>query len=70
MPMPDPPRVPAMPTDFSDKLAAVPTTPGVYLMKDARGKILYVGKAVVLRNRVRSYFQDGAARTEWVCRMA
>jgi excinuclease ABC subunit C len=67
--MPDPSRVTAMPTDFTDKLASVPTTPGVYLMKDARGRILYVGKAVVLRNRVRSYFQDGAARTEWVCRM-
>jgi len=60
---------PPMPTDFSEKLASVPTTPGVYLMKDARGKILYVGKAVVLRNRVRSYFQEAAAHTEWVGRM-
>lgn len=39
-----------------DKLQIVPTSPGVYLMKNARGVIIYVGKAKVLRNRVRSYF--------------
>ncbi|HYO59703.1 excinuclease ABC subunit UvrC [Archangium sp.] len=38
------------------KLEALPTEPGVYLMKDRRGDIIYVGKAVNLRNRVRSYF--------------
>ncbi|WNG38593.1 excinuclease ABC subunit UvrC [Archangium minus] len=38
------------------KLDALPTEPGVYLMKDRRGEIIYVGKAVNLRNRVRSYF--------------
>ncbi|PTL77443.1 excinuclease ABC subunit UvrC [Vitiosangium sp. GDMCC 1.1324] len=38
------------------KLDALPTEPGVYLMKDRRGDIIYVGKAVNLRNRVRSYF--------------
>ncbi len=38
----------------------LPTTPGVYIMKDAAGKIIYVGKAVNLRSRVRSYFQPGA----------
>ena len=36
----------------------LPQRPGVYLMKDRRGKILYVGKAVNLRQRVRSYFQS------------
>ncbi|MDQ2682595.1 MAG: GIY-YIG nuclease family protein, partial [Chloroflexota bacterium] len=44
--------------DFSKRLAALPTQPGVYLMKNAEGKILYVGKAIALRNRVRSYFQS------------
>jgi excinuclease ABC subunit C len=38
------------------KLEALPTEPGVYLMKDRRGTIVYVGKAVNLRSRVRSYF--------------
>jgi excinuclease ABC subunit C len=42
------------------KLRALPTRPGVYLMKDAEGVIVYVGKAKSLRARVRSYFQGGA----------
>ena len=41
-------------------LAALPTSPGVYLMKDASGEVIYVGKAVNLRNRVRSYFQPSS----------
>lgn len=44
--------------DFSSRLAALATRPGVYLMKDADGTIIYVGKAINLRNRVRSYFQS------------
>ena len=43
-----------------DKLSNLPTGPGVYLMKDAAGKVLYVGKAASLRQRVRSYFQNAA----------
>jgi len=39
------------------KLDTLPAKPGVYLMKDARGRVIYVGKAVNLRSRVRSYFQ-------------
>ncbi|QDE96615.1 excinuclease ABC subunit UvrC [Myxococcus xanthus] len=39
-----------------EKLDALPTEPGVYLMKDRRGQIIYVGKAINLRSRVRSYF--------------
>src|SRR5690606_21545695 len=39
-----------------NKLAALPEEPGCYLMKDRDGQIIYVGKAKVLKNRVRSYF--------------
>ena len=42
---------------IQEKLKTLPEEPGVYLMKDARGKIIYVGKARVLKNRVRQYFQ-------------
>lgn len=41
-----------------EKLQLLPDQPGVYIMKDQGGKIIYVGKAVVLKNRVRSYFQS------------
>lgn len=41
---------------MKEKLALLPEQPGVYLMKDAKGEIIYVGKAKILRNRVRSYF--------------
>ncbi len=40
------------------KIAKLPESPGCYLMKDAEGTIIYVGKAVNLKNRVRSYFRD------------
>ena len=41
---------------FEHRLRVTPEKPGVYLMKDARNEVLYVGKASVLRNRLRSYF--------------
>ena len=44
-----------------DKLKHLPDKPGAYMMKDAQGEVLYVGKASSLRNRVRSYFQKGQA---------
>jgi excinuclease ABC subunit C len=44
---------------IEDKLKNLPAKPGCYLFKDKNKKILYVGKAGVLRNRVRSYFQSG-----------
>jgi excinuclease ABC subunit C len=44
--------------DVQSKLENLPARPGVYLMKDRSGKVIYVGKAKSLRNRVRAYFQD------------
>ncbi len=41
----------------AEKAAELPTNPGVYLMKDRQGSVIYVGKAKALRSRVRSYFQ-------------
>ena len=46
---------------LSEKLENLPTGPGVYQHKDAEGKVLYVGKAKNLRNRVRQYFQRSRA---------
>ena len=51
------------------RLQAIPDRPGVYLMKDAGGKVLYVGKANVLRNRVRSYFGSPASHPPKVRRL-
>lgn len=45
-------------SDLDDKLKLVPVKPGVYLMKDAAGRVIYVGKAAALRSRVRQYFQE------------
>ena len=45
---------------LSSKLAHLPRQPGVYVMKNAQGDIVYIGKAAVLADRVRSYFQKGA----------
>lgn len=47
-----------MTDELQEKLQLLPDKPGVYLMKDAQGRIIYVGKAINLRNRVRSYFQS------------
>jgi len=43
--------------NIEEKLTALPDKPGVYLFKNKDGKVLYIGKAIILRNRVRSYFQ-------------
>ena len=47
---------------LAEKLKDLPKDPGVYFHKDASGEIIYVGKAAVLRNRVRQYFQKSRAR--------
>ncbi|HZP46125.1 MAG TPA: excinuclease ABC subunit UvrC [Candidatus Binataceae bacterium] len=44
---------------FAHKLETVPVEPGVYLLKDRSGKVLYVGKAKSLRARLRAYFREG-----------
>ena len=46
--------------DLEARVAGLPTSPGVYLWKSARGRVLYVGKAQSLRQRVRSYLASGA----------
>lgn len=48
--------------DLQNKLATLPASPGVYLMLNGAGEIIYVGKAINLRNRVRSYFQKGSSQ--------
>ena len=44
--------------DLRDKASRLPLAPGVYLYKDAAGRVIYVGKAKSLRHRARSYFSD------------
>jgi excinuclease ABC subunit C len=47
---------------LDDKLSRLPDRPGVYLYKDAKAQVIYVGKAASLRSRVRSYFQESRPR--------
>lgn len=51
-----------MTTELQDKLKGLPAGPGVYFHKDSDGKIIYVGKAAILKNRVRQYFQKSRRR--------
>lgn len=51
------------------KLQTLPTKPGVYIMKDATGRIIYIGKAINLRNRVRSYFHTPHSHSPKVQRL-
>jgi excinuclease ABC subunit C len=52
--------------DFKTQLKILPDKPGVYLMKNALGEIIYVGKAKILKNRVRQYFQNSKNHSEKV----
>ena len=55
--------------DIQTKLKNLPNEPGVYIMYDADGNILYVGKAKVLKNRVRQYFHASSNKSEKVLAM-
>src|SRR5437016_5588527 len=48
--------------DLDEKIARVPDRPGVYVYRDGKQQVLYVGKAASLRSRVRSYFQESRPR--------
>ncbi|MBX3015916.1 MAG: excinuclease ABC subunit UvrC, partial [Caldilineaceae bacterium] len=52
-----------IPEKVTQKLDNLPDSPGCYLMYNSEGKVIYVGKAIVLRNRVRSYFHASAQHT-------
>src|SRR5215813_11795363 len=47
---------------LAERIDQVPDRPGVYLYKDAKAQVIYVGKAASLRSRVRSYFQESRVR--------
>jgi len=49
---------------IEEKLDALPAQPGVYLMRDQHGKVIYVGKAKNVRTRVRAYFRGGEGRSQ------
>jgi excinuclease ABC subunit C len=55
--------------DIKERLDSIPTRPGVYLMKGQADEVLYVGKAINLRNRLRSYFQASSALSPRVRRL-
>ena len=54
-----------LPANVLEKLEALPVQSGVYLFKDAKGEVVYVGKAKSLRSRVRSYFQAGGSDSRY-----
>jgi excinuclease ABC subunit C len=54
---------------FMERIAALPLTPGVYIMRNRAGQIIYVGKAKALRNRVRTYFGSLRGQMPKVWRM-
>ncbi|MDX9917546.1 MAG: excinuclease ABC subunit UvrC [Gudongella sp.] len=55
--------------DLNEQLKQLPDLPGVYLMKDSGGEIIYVGKAISLKKRVRQYFQASAKHSPKVASM-
>jgi len=59
-----------MASDLEEKVKSIPTGPGVYLFKDEKGRVVYVGKAANLRNRVRSYFSASPTRSPKLAHLA
>ena len=55
--------------DFEEELKKLPHSPGVYIMHDADDTVIYVGKAISLRNRVRSYFRESTAKSPKIQKM-
>ncbi|NRD77753.1 GIY-YIG nuclease family protein [Bacillus sp. BRMEA1] len=55
--------------NLKEKAQSLPTTPGVYLMKDSQGIIIYVGKAKNLKRRVQSYFQNSRNHSQKVVKL-
>jgi excinuclease ABC subunit C len=55
--------------DIEEELKKLPAKPGVYIMRDSKDTIIYVGKAVILKNRVRQYFQSSRNHTEKIRKM-
>ena len=55
--------------NIREELKKLPENPGVYLMYDSQGHIIYVGKAIVLKNRVRSYFRESANHSPKIAKM-
>ncbi|MDD7025484.1 MAG: excinuclease ABC subunit UvrC [Lachnospiraceae bacterium] len=55
--------------DIQEELKKLPAKPGVYLMHDAQDRIIYVGKAIILKNRVRSYFRESTNHSPKIARM-
>ena len=55
--------------DIEEELKKLPRSPGVYIMHDKRDEIIYVGKAISLRNRVRQYFQSSRGKSPKILQM-
>lgn len=55
--------------NFEEELKKLPEKPGVYIMHDAQDNIIYVGKAIRLRNRVRSYFRESTEKSPKIQKM-
>ncbi len=55
--------------NIEEELKKLPAKPGVYLMHNENDEIIYIGKAISLKNRVRQYFQSGYHKTEKILKM-
>ncbi len=55
--------------DIEEELKKLPRSPGVYIMHDKRDEIIYVGKAISLKNRVRQYFQSSRGKSAKIMQM-